>query len=160
MKLDKKPEFKTETKMMFNAVTKIDNPYLQAWADAGAIVSLLGNDFWIVTNDCQLWFKIHEEAMHLECIAVYDDKRKQGVGSGMMEYVTKFSDQTGIPVTLCVSKVEASGIGMPNPIVSIGMSKKDKIPVASLPKWYGKFGFEKTPEYTQKKKEMIYKPNK
>ena len=161
MKLDKQPEFKTEPKMMFNAITEIDNPYLKAWVDAGAIVSLLGDDFWIVTNDCQIWFKIHDEAMHLECIAVYEDKRRQGIGSGMMKYVTKFSDETGIPVTLCVSKVSASGwIGMPNPVVGIGMVKKNKIPVASLPKWYEKHGFEKTPEYTQKKKEMIYTPKK
>jgi len=39
------PEFKTETKGFCNIVTKIDNDYLQAWADAGAYV-MSQNEDW------------------------------------------------------------------------------------------------------------------
>ena len=75
MKLNKNPEFDTEVKMMCNAIVKIENPYLQAWADAGAIV-MCSAGYWIMTKFGQLWFKIGEESMHLECISTYVDQRK------------------------------------------------------------------------------------
>lgn len=145
---------------MCNVIVEIDNPYLQAWADAGAYVMCTGNDgFWIMTNMGQLWFKIHEDAMYLECIAVKDTDRRQGNGSQLMKYVTDFSDQTGIPVTLQVSIVTKGGfMGMPHPVVALGEPKKNKIPVRSLPAWYEKFGFTKSPSYTEKKRTMNYQP--
>jgi len=159
MKLNTNPEFKTEVKSMCNVIVEIDNPYLQAWADAGAYVLSTGKDFWILTDMGQLWFKIHEDAMCLECIAVKEEDRRQGKGSQLMEYVTKISDETQIPVTLQVAVVTRGGfLGMSHPVVALGEPKKNKIPVQSLPKWYEKFGFTKSPSYTAKKKEMIYTP--
>jgi ribosomal protein S18 acetylase RimI-like enzyme len=158
-KLNTKPDFKTEVKgCMFNCIVEIDNPYLQAWADAGAYVMSTGGDFWLMTGIGQLWFKIQEDSMRLECIAVHTDDRRQGNGSELMRLVTEFSDETGIKVSLEVSDVSNSTTMSPHPVVGIGQKKKNKIPVASLPKWYQKFGFTKSPLYTAKKKEMIYTP--
>lgn len=158
-KQNTKPDFETEVKFgMFNCITKIDNPYLQAWADAGALVMSTAGDFWLMTSIGQLWFKIQEDSMHLECIAVQSEDRKSGKGTHLMELVTKFSDETGIKVSLEVSDVSNSTNMSPHPVVAIGQKKKNKIPVASLPRWYQKFGFTKSPLYTAKKKEMIYTP--
>lgn len=160
MKLNTEPKIKTEVKQMCNIITEIDNPYLQAWADAGAYV-MIHSGFWIMTDMGWLWFKITEDAMHLECIAVSDKERGKGKGTRLMEYVTHFADETGIPVTLEVAVVtNGNYCGMPHPVVGMGQSKKDKIPVGKLPKWYSKFGFVKTPEYTVKKRSMIYTPKK
>ena len=158
-KQNTKPDFKTEVKLgMFNCIVEIDNTYLQVWADAGALVMSTGGSFWIMTNYGQLWFKIQEDSMHLECIAVLADDRRQGNGSKLMKLVTEFSDETGIKVSLEVSDVSNNTTMSSHPVVGIGQKKKNKIPVASLPKWYQKFGFTKSPLYTAKKKEMIYTP--
>lgn len=161
MKLDKEPDFIVEQKMMFNAIVEIDNAFLQKWVDAGAIVAITDGDFWILTNLGQILFKIHDESMHLECISVADVDRRQGNGSELMKLVTKFSDESGIPVSLKVANVTGNGYEMmQHPVISLGMTKKNKIPVAALPKWYEKFEFKKTENYTQKNKEMIYEPKK
>lgn len=159
-KLNTNPDFETEVKMMFNAIVKIDNPYLQAFADAGAIVMRTGSSgFWIIAGEGQLWMKIYEDSMHLECIAVPEDKRRQGIGKQIMGYVTHFSDVTKIPVTLEVAVVSDGGImKMPHPVVNLGQTKRNKIPVQSLPAWYERLGFTKSPSYSAKKKEMIYQP--
>lgn len=159
-KLNTKPDFKTEVKMMCNAIVEIDNPFLQKLADAGAIVMSSGSKgFWVLTGVGQLWLKIHEEAMHLECIAVRDDERRQGNGSKLMNILVEIADETQIPITLEVSIVTSGNyMGIPHPVVGIGQSTKNKIPVRSLPKWYGKFGFQKTEGYTDKKRSMIYLP--
>jgi len=156
------PEFKTEVKCgMFNCIVEIENDYLQAWADAGAFVMATGGDYWIMTEFGQLWLKIRENEIHLECIAVMAEDRRQGKGRELMGYVTEISDETGTQVSLQVSDVTAGGyIGMPHPVVGHGQVKKDKIPVRSLPKWYESLGFKKTPEYTEKKRTMIYTPKK
>jgi len=145
---------------MFNCIIKIDNPYLQAWADAGAYVMYTGGvDFWVMTSIGQLWLKIQEDRMHLECIAVQADDRRQGNGTHLMELVTKFSDETGIDISLEVSNVSSGSLMMsPHHVVAVGQVKKNKIPVQSLPNWYRKFGFTKSPSYTAKKKEMNYSP--
>ena len=161
-KLNTKPEFKTEVKSMCNCIVEIDNPYLQAFADAGAYVMATRQDgFWIMTSIGQLWLKIQEDTMYLECIAVADDQRRQGNGSKLMGYVTQISDETQIPVKLQVSIVTRGNfMGMTHPVVALGETKKNKIPLQSLPKWYEKLGFTKSPSYSAKKKEMIYTPKK
>ena len=161
-KLNTSPEFKTEIKMMFNAIVEIDNPFLQAFADAGGIVMATGKSgFWIMTGIGQLWMKIQEDSMLLECIAVASDERRQGHGTTLMGYVTQIADETQIPVKLEVAVVSGGGyIGMPHPVVALGQPKKNKIPVQSLPAWYEKRGFTKSPLYSAKKKEMIYTPKK
>lgn len=159
-KLNTNPDFKTEVKSMCNCIVEIDNSYLQAFADAGAYVMATGKDgFWIMTGIGQLWLKIREDAMYLECIAVHQDERRQGHGTTLMGYVTQVADQTQISVVLEVSNVTSGGfMGMPHPVVALGEPKKNKIPLQSLPKWYEKRGFTKSPSYTEKKKEMIYTP--
>ena len=161
MKQELEPDFETKTMYgMFNGITKIDNAFLQKFADAGAVVMFNGWDtgFWIMTGMGQLWFKIQEDSMHLECIAVLSKERKQGKGSQLMELITQYSDETNIPVSLRVSVVSNNSMMMPHPVVGHGMVKKDKIPVRSLPKWYQKFGFQKTDDYTEKNKTMLYTP--
>lgn len=146
--------------MMFNCIVEIDNPYLQAFADAGAYVMVTGKDgFWIMTEIGQLWLKIREDAMYLECIAVAQEERRQGHGTALMGYVTQIADETQIPIVLEVAIVTSGGyMIMPHPVVAMGEPKKNKIPLQSLPKWYEKRGFTKSPSYTAKKKEMIYQP--
>lgn len=154
------PEFKTEVKLgMFNCIVEIENDYLQAWADAGALVIPTGKDYWIMTDVGQLWMKIRENEIHLECIAVMSEERRQGKGRMLMGYVTQIADETGTQVSLEVSDVTAGGYtAMSHPVVGHGKVKKDKIPLRSLPKWYESIGFNKTPEYTEKKRTMIYTP--
>lgn len=156
------PEFKTEIKGgLFNCIVEIENDYLQAWADAGAYVMCTGEDYWIMTDMGQLWFKIRENEMHLECIAVLADERRKGKGRQLMGYVTQIADQTNTQVSLEVSNVTAGGYcGMPHPVVGHGQVTKNKIPVRSLPKWYESIGFARTPEFTQKKRTMLYTPKK
>lgn len=173
MKFDTFPDFKTEAKNFCNAIVEIDNPYLQEIVDMGGTLLNIGNsakssDFWLPTNWGHLWFKIMEDRMVLECISVPTEERKKGNGTKLMEIVTEVADKTGVPVQLEVAVVETGGfLGIQNVIVSVGMSKKDKIPVNKLPKWYEKFGFEKTKEYNKvckktgkKKKIMLYTPKK
>lgn len=162
MKLNLEPDFETEARSLFVVITKIDNAFLQAWIDAGAWVVYSGKeDYWIMTNHTHLLFKIHEEAMHLECISTFKDDRKQGHGSKMMKLTVECSEESGIPVTLQVANVTGNGyMMMQHNVIAMGQPKKDKIPVAALPKWYAKFGFTKSPSYTQKKRDMIYTPKK
>ena len=78
-----------------------------------------------------------------------------------MKIVTQFADETQTPVSLRVSVVTSGGyMGMPHPVVGHGQVTKNKIPVRSLPKWYAKFGFQKTEGYTEKKRTMLYTPKK
>jgi len=160
MKLNKNPEFKTKQENMCNIIYEIDNTFLQALADAGAYVMLTGRDFWVLTGIGQLWLKIHDEAIHLECIAVNVDDRRQGNGSKLMDILVQCSDESGIPITLQVDNVSRGKgySGASHPAVGCGQHKKNKIPVAALPKWYQKFGFQKTAEYTAKSKNMSYTP--
>ncbi|MEK6829767.1 MAG: hypothetical protein AABY15_06625 [Nanoarchaeota archaeon] len=160
MKLNLFPKFEAEPKMGFHSVTKIDNPFLQALADAGALVVVTSKeDYWVIACNAMLLFKIREEDMHLECISVPDIHRRQGEGSKAMKIMTQLSDETGVPITLRVSNVTGNGwMMMQHPVIAMGMAKKNKIPVGSLPKWYEKFGFERTPDFSPKEKNMIYKP--
>lgn len=160
MKLTLFPEFQTQPKMGFNSVTKIDNPFLQALADAGAIVSNSSKeDWWVIACNAMMLFKIRENDMHLECISVPDIHRRQGEGGKAMRIITQLSDETGVPITLRTSNVTGNGWQMmQHPVIAMGMAKKNKIPVGSLPKWYEKFGFVKSPDYSQKEKNMIYTP--
>lgn len=76
-----------------------------------------------------------------------------------MKFLTEIADKTNIPVTLQVAVVSSGGfIQRSHPVVALGETKKNKIPVQSLPKWYEKFGFTKSPSYTAKKKDMNYQP--
>jgi len=161
MKYNLKPKFKTELKTMCNVIVEIDNPYLQAWSDAGAYVMSHGGDYWIMTDIGQLWFKILEDKMHLECIAVVDTDRRQGNGGKLMGYITQLADETNTTLSLEVSIVTRGNyMGVVHPTVALGAAKLNKIPVRSLPKWYEKHGFKKTPQYTEKKRKMIYTPKK
>ena len=162
MKLKLQPEFKTETKSIFNVIKTIENAYIQAWIDAGAWIMYSGReDYWIMTNHTHLLFKIQEDSMHLECISTHKDDRRQGHGGEMMKMVTYISDETNIPVTLQVANVTGNGyMMMQHSVIAMGQPKKDKVPVAALPKWYLKFGFTKSPSYTQKNRDMIYTPKK
>jgi len=155
-----KPEFTTERKGMFNLITKIDNPYLQAWADAGAYVMLTGDeDFWVMTNHVQFLFKIQEDSIHLECIATYVKYRGQGKGTEMMKFAVEMADQSGTTISLQAANVTGNGYNMgQHPVIGIGMQKKGKIPVAALTHWYQKFGFVKTSGYTAKQRDMTYTP--
>jgi ribosomal protein S18 acetylase RimI-like enzyme len=157
-----KPDFTTERKGMFNIITKIDNPYLQAWADAGAYVMYTGSeDFWVMTNHVQFLFKIQEDSIHLECVATYVKSRKQGHGAEMMKFAVEMADQSGTKLSLQVANVTGNGYNMSqHTVIGIGMQKKDKIPVGSLPKWYAKFGFTKAASYTAKQRDMTYTPKK
>jgi len=161
-KFNIEPEFKTKREAMFNIITEIDNDYLQAWVDAGAYVMFTGKeDFWIMTNFGQLLFRIRENHMHLECISVHADDRRQGNGSKLMKHAVDFADETGTTLTLEVANVTGNGYNMSqHPVISAGMTKKNKIPVKDLPKWYMGFGFRKHFNYTAKKKSMIYSPEK
>ncbi|HIP31400.1 MAG TPA: GNAT family N-acetyltransferase [Crocinitomicaceae bacterium] len=111
-----------------------------------------------MTDAGQLWLKIKEDKIHLECIAVNPDERRKGNGRKLMGYLTELADETNTIVSLEVSTVGSKGMMMPHPVVELGSSKKNKIPVRSLPKWYGKFGFKKTEGYTEKKRTMLYTP--
>jgi ribosomal protein S18 acetylase RimI-like enzyme len=161
-KLNLEPEFETERRSIFVVITTIENAFIQAWIDAGAWVIYSGKeDYWVMTNHTHLLFKIHEEAMHLECISTCKDDRKQGHGSEMMKLTVQCSEESGIPVTLQVANVTGNGyMMMQHSVIGMGMPKKDKIPVGSLPKWYEKFGFTKSPSYNQKNRDMIYTPKK
>ena len=159
-KMNLNPELKEERKSLFCCITTIDNSYLQAWVDAGAYVMYSGNqDYWIATNHVQLLFRIQEDSMLLECISTFVDSRKQGHGSEIMKMVTQFADETDTNISLQAANVTGNGYNiMQHPVIDAGRPRKNKIPVAALPKWYLKFGFTKSPSYTAKKKEMIYKP--
>lgn len=154
-----KPDFTTERKQMFNVITKIDNAYLQAWADKGAYVMLSDKHFWIMTNHVQLLFEIKEDSMLLECISTHSDDRKQGHGSEMMEIAVELADETNTVLSLQVANVTGNGLMMgQHPVIGAGMVKKNKILTSALPKWYEKFGFVKSPSYTAKTKDMHYTP--
>jgi len=161
-KLKLQPEFTIERKSIFNCIKTIENDYLQAWIDAGAYVMFSGKeDYWIMTNHVQLLFKIQEDSMLLECISTYTDDRKKGHGSEMMKLVTEFADKTDTVVSLQVANVTGNGYMISqHPVIAAGTTKKNKIPVGSLPKWYQKFGFTKSPSYTANKRDMIYTPKK
>lgn len=44
--------------------------------------------------------------------------------------------------------------------LTVQCSEESGIPEGSLPKWYEKFGFTKSPSYNQKNRDMIYTPKK
>jgi len=154
-------KFDTEVKMGCNAIVKINVPLLQGLADAGAIVMYnSGNDFWIMTGVGQLWLKTEEKGIHLECIAVYFEDRRQGKGGELMKILTEIADETNTHLSLRVSVVKNTTMRMGHPVVGIGEKTKNKIPVGSLPKWYQKFGFVKSEGYTVKKRIMHREPKK
>jgi ribosomal protein S18 acetylase RimI-like enzyme len=114
-----------------------------------------------MTNHVQVLFEIKEESMHLECISTYSEDRKKGHGSEIMNIAIELADETNTTVTLQVANVTGNGYNMgQHPVIGAGMNKKDKILTSALPRWYAKFGFTKSPSYTQKKRDMIYTPKK
>lgn len=161
MKFNKKPKFTTKFKQMHHTIKTIENDFLQAVADTGAFLTVTGNDYWMMTNIGHIWFKIEDESIHLECIAVRVENRRQGNGRTLMGYITSIADDTNTPVTLKVSTVgNKNNFTRSHMVVAIGEPKKNKIPVSQLTKWYESIGFVKTPEYTAKERNMIYSPKK
>lgn len=155
-KMNTSPEFEVTTKSMVNAITKIDNPYLQIMADDGMTFCHTNKSYWVLSGLGYCLLVIEEESIHLECISVFFDERKKGNGTELMKYLMKCSDRSGIPITLRIANVIGNGWEMmQHPAIQVGMDKRNKIPVRILHKWYEKLGFTYT---DKKKKEMIYTP--
>lgn len=136
------PSFTTEHRMMFNAIKKIDHPFLQKIVDAEAILVLLQGEFTVIADSSILLLFVYEDSVEIECISTYEEERKKGSATRVMQALCSFADDTDTVITLRTANVTGHGWLIPNHLaVAHGMMKKNKMPVRMLKKWYERFGF-------------------
>jgi predicted GNAT family acetyltransferase len=159
----KVPEFSTKTKLMFNAVEKIENKFLQSIVDKGAIVFLdRGDGFTILGYESVAYVQIKatdDSTIHIECISTPVENRGRGSATHMMKLFTEIADNTNTKLELTATNVTTSRLMMMPPMaIAHGANKKGKIPVSKLPEWYSKFGFKRVGPKTKDGVAMTYTP--
>jgi GNAT superfamily N-acetyltransferase len=83
--------------------------------------------------------ELGENNIELYLIAVDDSIRQKGLGTQIMTFLINCSNHTGYTITLTPSNIHNANFG--DVIGSIAITKKNKIKVNDLKKWYEKFGF-------------------
>ena len=137
------PHFEVKPSIMFNAITKIDDLYLQSLVNQGATIISERDGFTVMGYSSMAHLFIHEDCMTLECITTFVQERGKGSGTKLMNALTETADKMGVRLELRATKVSTNPLTMSIMAINIGSQTKGKIPVGQLPKWYEKFGFEK-----------------
>lgn len=146
--------------------TEVDHPFLQLLIDIKAVVTIMQGDWLVLAYESLILLHVYDGFINLECIATPVEYRGKGSAKKTMEALVAISDETGIPIRLRACNVTGHGWNMlpQNVVVAAGMKKPGKIPVAQLPAFYEKFGFEKLANVYHKGKpegyNMIYNPKK
>lgn len=153
------PKFTTKPKMMFNAIDKIDQPFLQGLIRLGGMIINECDGFTLFAFDSYAFFFVRENGIVLECLSTTSEHRKRGSGSKTLRIICEVAKTTDTPLSLRVTKVTKSGgqfITLPIAI-EVGSKIKGKIPVRVLPSWYEKFGFERVESGSQRGIYMEFK---
>lgn len=136
------PKFETERVMMFNAIKKIDHPFLQAIVDANAVLILQQGEFTVIAECSILLLFVYDDSVEIECISTFEEERRKGSATKVMTALCAFADATDTVLTLRTANVTGHGWLLPNHLaVAHGMAKKNKMPVRMLKNWYERFGF-------------------
>jgi|688.fasta_scaffold384371_1 GNAT superfamily N-acetyltransferase len=100
--------------------------------------------------------ELGENNIELYLIAVDDRIRNKGLGTKIIEFIINCSNNTGYTITLTPSNIHNANYD--DVIGSIAISKKNKIKVNDLKKWYEKFGFVTKGKDKEGKLIMEYTP--
>jgi GNAT superfamily N-acetyltransferase len=100
--------------------------------------------------------ELGENNIELYLIAVDDSIRQKGLGTQIMTFLINCSNNTGYTITLTPSNIHNANFG--DVIGSIAITKKNKIKVNDLKKWYEKFGFVTKGKDKEGKLIMEYTP--
>ncbi len=100
--------------------------------------------------------ELGENSIELYLIAVDDSIRQKGLGTQIMTFLINCSNHTGYTITLTPSNIHNANFG--DVIGSIAITKKNKIKVNNLKKWYEKFGFVTKGKDKEGKLIMEYTP--
>lgn len=140
------PKYEANSTGLFNAITKIDHPFLQALVDVKAILIHERNYFTMFAEESLVQFFIHRDSVTLECISTPIDCRGKGSATKVMQAIVEAAKETNTVIELRTANVSfgLGGISFSSLTVAHGAQKKNKIPVAKLPAFYEKFGFVKT----------------
>lgn len=154
------PTFTSTPKFLFNALVTVDNPFLQAVVDTGAIVYYdKGEGFSIMAYSSLVYIHIHKTYVNLECISTPVDERGKGSATKTLTALVALAKETKTTIRLRATNVERGWVHMGMPLAIMhGYNKKGKIPVTQLVAWYKKFGFEVTGKKTKMGTPMEYKP--
>lgn len=148
----KYPKFETVNAGMFNAISKIENRFLQKLVEMKAMVVFI-NEFTVFADSSLVMLKVvDDDTIYLECISTPADARRQGSATRVMQAFIEAAEQTNTKITLFACNVTGNGwdIGQ-HMVISHGMVKKNKIPVQKLKGWYEKFGFKVTSKDERRK---------
>jgi hypothetical protein len=100
--------------------------------------------------------ELGENNIELYLIAVDDRIRKRGLGTEIMTFLINCSNHTGYTITLTPSNIHNANYD--DAIGNIAITKKNKIKVNDLKKWYKKFGFVTKGKDKEGKLIMEYTP--
>ena len=155
-----------ENNMLFTPVKTIEQPFLQKMVDYGGLLCNMQGEWTYLGLNTTVMFHVYDGFINLECIATDSQERGKGSAGKIMEAIVKAAKETNTEIRLRACNVTGHGWdGMANHmVVASGMNRKGKIPVAKLPKWYGKYGFVKVADciYRGKKQgvNMVFNPQK
>ena len=146
------PDFKTKNVGFMNQIVTIENQFLQGLVNIGGVLIFEG-DFTLMGYDSFVMFKvIDDNTILLECISTPYDKRNQGSATKLLKAILHVADETKTQIKLFACNVTGNGWNMGQQMVkSMGMVKKNKIPVGKLKGWYEKFGFKPILHDTKRK---------
>lgn len=158
------PEAEWTVKGFFNAVQAIQHTFLQKLVDTKGILTCIMGEWTFYGVESVVMLHVYPDFVNIECISTYHECRGKGSASKLMTAIVDAAKETGTELRLRACNVTGHGWSMPNhPAVAAGMKKIGKIPTASLPKWYQKFGFVKVSNVTHRGKScgvnMVYRPN-
>jgi hypothetical protein len=139
----KYPKFETKNAGMFNAITTIENRFLQEVVNMKAMVCFI-SEFTIFAESSLAMFKVvDDDTIYLECISTPASARKQGSATKVMKAFIEAANLSKTKITLFACNVTGNGWQMmQHMVIAHGMAKKNKIPVQKLKSWYESFGFK------------------
>lgn len=154
------PSFEVETRNFFNAIVKIDQPFLQKLVDMGALM-IAGRDYFeIFAFQSMVMFKVRDGYVYIECLSTQSEARNQGSATKTMQAVIAAANATSTVLKLTTSNVGINNAAFAPPLtISMGTIKSNKIPVAKLKAFYEKFGFVVEKKLKQNEYEMVFTPS-
>lgn len=163
MKPFKQPKYKGMNKFV-KALLQSGKDHMVYWKKD------LSDNHWIfIPNDVKLVFidhnilagfklkEIDDKQIELYLLAVNQEIRRKGIGSNILNHLIHIANLCDFEIILTPSNVYKTDY-FDDRIGKIAHTKKNKIKVSDLSRWYKKHGFVNYDKDDQGKQRLIYRP--
>jgi hypothetical protein len=123
-------------------IAHVEDPFLQALVNEGALISPIGGFLLVTDTTCSL-FSPYQTHMEIEMLATYENFRCQGHATQLLKVLCEVADQTYTVLMLSTSSIHAiPENGIPNHIImTTAKAGNNQLPPSMLRPWFEKLGF-------------------